>query len=95
MQIAAPGTDIIGPWFKTWDTGNGTSLSAPIIAAAAGLLRSANPRLSAPQVVAVLMSTVRHSLALEGKIRSSGVLDVGSAMRCAVAKNVPCLRRQF
>ncbi|MBI2605458.1 MAG: S8 family serine peptidase [Deltaproteobacteria bacterium] len=95
VQIAAPGTDIIGPWFKAWDTGSGTSLAAPIVAAAAGLIRSANPRLNAPQVVAILMSTVRHSIALEGKIRSAGVLDVGAAMRCAVTQGLPCIRRQF
>jgi subtilisin family serine protease len=92
VHIAAPGANILGPWIDgTWDTGNGTSFAAPIVAGAAGLIRSVNPRLKAQQVIRILMKTARKVPALDGKVASGGIVNVRAAVECAADEALPCL----
>lgn len=85
VDIAAPGTDIPGPWLKgEWDTGNGTSLAAPIVSAVAGLVISANPKLNASQVVYIIKKTASKSVHLKGKLVTEGIVNAEAAVRCAV-----------
>ncbi len=54
-------------------------------------MRSANPRLSAVEIVQILMATARKNAALAGKIKSGGVVDAYEAVACAAAPELPCL----
>lgn len=92
VHVAAPGTTIWGPWIDgKWYRSQGTSFSAPIVAGAAGLIRSANPALTAPQVVEILKNTVTPSSHLTRKIRTGGIINVAAAMACATHPHLPCL----
>lgn len=95
VQLAAPGADVLGPWKAGpggYDTGSGTSDAAAVLTGAVGLIRSANPKLHAPEVVEIILHTVRHVEKLDGKLVSAGVLDVLAAVQCAVDALHPCLR---
>lgn len=71
-DISAPGTSIISsvltgqagqaPTVATWPAFGGTSMSAPHIAGAAGLLRSIHPDWTARQVKAALLTTASPSV---------------------------------
>lgn len=93
-QLGAPGTDLVGPWFNEWaDDGEGTSDAAILVSAAATLLRSTVHELSAAQTKDILLATAAHSPALKGKVASEGVLDLASAIECAVDRLHPCLKK--
>ncbi len=92
VSVAAPGEDILEPWFKKWDEGSGTSQATAVATGAVGLVRSANPELSASEVVSIIKATVNHHPKLESKTVSGGVIDVARAVECARHKSHPCLR---
>ena len=81
--LAAPGVDIIMP-----DTGggryidSGTSFAAPHVSGAAAVLKSAFPNLTAPQIVALLLTTARD-LGARGvdEVYGHGLLDLENAAR--------------
>ncbi|NBX75934.1 MAG: hypothetical protein EBQ92_05225 [Proteobacteria bacterium] len=92
VSLAAPGDDIIEPWFKKWDVGTGTSQATAVVAGAVGLVRSIAPSLTAPEVVSLIKATVQFHPHLEKKVSTSGILDVAQAAQCASHKGHPCLR---
>jgi subtilisin family serine protease len=84
--------DLWGAWPDgKWYTGNGTSFSAPIVAAIAGLVRSANPNLSAPQTKQILLRTVMVLPELKKRCSSSGIINAAAAVRCALDPALSCL----
>jgi subtilisin family serine protease len=95
VHLAAPGVKLISTWNDDtiWKKGKGTSYAAPLVAAAAGLVKSVAPHLKASQIREILMATARPVPALEGKVASGGVLDAGAAVRCASRASLPCLDR--
>ncbi|MBM4302872.1 MAG: hypothetical protein FJ112_00930 [Deltaproteobacteria bacterium] len=92
VHIAAPGDEIIGPWLDKWDTNSGTSFSAAVATGAVGLVRSANPKLTAEQVVRIIKATAEPIADLSQKMASGGILDVKAAIDCAVSKRLNCLK---
>ncbi|OFZ15454.1 MAG: hypothetical protein A2Z20_12230 [Bdellovibrionales bacterium RBG_16_40_8] len=95
VHLAAAGTTIWGLWSDSkWYRSQGTSFAAPMVAATAGLMRSANPRLSAVEVVTIIKNTVTLSPALKGKVRMGGVLNADAAVRCAVDPELSCLKKK-
>lgn len=94
VHLAAPGIRLVSRWNDgtTWKKGKGTSYATPIVAAAAGLLRSAAPHLKATQIREILLATVRPVAGLKSKVSSGGVLDVAAAMECATQATLPCLK---
>lgn len=95
VQIAAPGVNVWGPWIDgKWYRSQGTSFATPIVAGAAGLIRSANPNLTAAEVVSIIEATVSVSDKLSKKVKFSGILDLRSALDCAVSKGRECLTRK-
>jgi subtilisin family serine protease len=92
VHIAAPGEDLIALWRGgEWELLHGTSFAAPIVTGAVGLLRSANPKLTATEIVQIIMATARHTDSLQDKVMSGGVLDLTRAMSCALTRGIPCL----
>lgn len=93
VHVAAPGSEIVAPWNDgTYESLDGTSYAAPVVAGTAALIRSANPKLTAPQIVQIIMATSRKVGALENKLVSGGVVDAAAAVDCAVRANNPCLK---
>ncbi len=84
VHVGAPGFNIIGPWIDgKWYHANGTSFSAPMVAAVAGLIRSANPSLKAEQVKQILIDSCRKVSALTDKFSCGGVVDAYQAVKMA------------
>ncbi len=96
VHMAAPGVNIMGLWVEKgsaeWATGDGTSFATPVAAAVAGLIRSANPRLTAIQVVSIMKATVSQTPLLVEKVRTSGVVNAARAVTCAVDPTLSCLQ---
>lgn len=64
VDIAAPGTEIYSTVTGKYDYMSGTSMSTPLVAGTAALIRSARPTLTAAQVKAVLQDTAEPSAGL-------------------------------
>ena len=93
VHIGAPGDDVWGIWSDgTWIEDTGTSYSAPIVAGVAGLVKSANPRLTAVQIVEILKRTAKTSEKLKNKVSTSGIVDAGAAVQCAKDPQLSCLK---
>ena len=92
VHVAAPGVDMMGLWEGKWDpTGEGTSDAAVVVSAAATLLRSIAPELSAIQVKEVFMKTVKKYPQLENKVMSGGMIDLAAAVKCVKEDHLACL----
>ena len=59
---------------------SGTSMASPHVAAAAALLFARNPKLTAPQAINILMSTVDLDPDLDGKVSTKGKLNIEKAL---------------
>jgi subtilisin family serine protease len=94
VHLGAPGEKVAGPYVEDpWDEGDGTSLAAPIVSGAAGLVRAANPDLDAPTTKKILEATVHNLPALTGKFRHAGIINAEAAVRCALDPALPCLQK--
>ncbi len=96
-NIAAPGVDIVSTWPDTQVRNpdgtlsacltlcveTGTSMSTPQVSAAAALLISRYPSLTAPQVATILESTARPTTG--GNPIDGGLLDVPAALAAGAA----------
>jgi subtilisin family serine protease len=96
VDIAAPGVGVLTlatPCAdgNCWVTPDGTSFATPIVSAAAALVWAVNPKLTAQQVAARLMSTA-DSVPGTGTDFSSGELNVGRAVAGASAVPVAPLQ---
>lgn len=91
VDIAAPGGTTEHPLVSTYAQTDlskyiaypGTSMASPVTAGAAALVKAVNPNLSAEQLKAVLMKSVKRVSSLEGKVTSGGVLDAEAAVLSA------------
>ena len=84
VDIAAPGSYILS---TTPENGygylTGTSMSAPVVSAAAAMLYSNYSNITLKRVKDILLATARANDALEGKCATGGILDLGAAMEYA------------
>lgn len=94
VDLAAPGTDVRGPGVEAPDfyrVRSGTSYSAPLVAGAVGLVKSAFPNLSGDEVVDAIVAGVEPLSNLDCDVtdtcvRSGGRLDVRGALREAARR---------
>jgi subtilisin family serine protease len=82
VDLAAPGDSI----YSTYPTSgykylSGTSMAAPLVAAAAAMLRKQDPRLSAAQIRSALKTSVDPVAALAGKTVTGGRLNLARALQ--------------
>ena len=82
VDVAAPGVGI----YSTVPDGDytrfsGTSMAAPHVAGAIGLIWAENPELSAGDVRELLFDTVDELDALNGEVRTGGRINVATAVR--------------
>ena len=80
-NIAAPGLSLLSTWFdapNSYAVDTGTSMSAPLVAAAAALLISHDPALSGQQITELLEASARPTRG--GKPINGGLLDVPAGL---------------
>jgi subtilisin family serine protease len=88
VHVGAPGFKIYGPWADgKWYYANGTSFSAPMVAAVAGLVLSVNPKLKATEVKQILIDSCRKVPALEDRFACGGIVDAEKAVKLALSRN--------
>ena len=81
VDLAAPGVEILSTRpGNSYHVSTGTSMAAPHVAGAAALLHSADPSLSTAQIVDTILDTVDPLDVLPGFLKTSGRLNVASAL---------------
>jgi len=81
VHIAAPGVNMLGLQRDgTTTCASGTSMAAPLVAAAAGLMLSQNPALSPEAVKEKIIRSATPLPALAGKVASGGMLNAYGAL---------------
>lgn len=84
VDIAVPGTCILGLTADdTYSYMTGTSMSAPILSAAAAMLDSYTGGLSAAEMKEILLSTADAQENLSGYVGTGARLNIGAALRYA------------
>lgn len=89
VDIAAPGAYILSTTpNNSYGYMTGTSMSAPMVSAAAAMLYSHYDSISLADVKEILLSTATELDSLQGKLTSGGMLNLGAAMAYDV-ENLP------
>ena len=96
VTISAPGVNICNTVrLGLFTCADGTSASAPIVSAAATLILSINPQLTADQVKAILIASAQPGPGQNQGQRDDkygyGVVDVAAAVRMAATNQIPVL----
>lgn len=98
VDIAAPGERVISVKPGAGSAGaapiSGTSYAGPVVSAAAALVRSRYPRLSARQVISRLEQTARKPASRHDTAVGSGVVDVLAAVSDEIAVTTPAKTEQ-
>ncbi|MCW3067256.1 MAG: peptidase and in kexin sedolisin [Solirubrobacterales bacterium] len=81
VDLGAPGDRIFSTYLtSTYKTLSGTSMAAPLVAAAAAMLRAKDSSLGYADIKNALRNHTRADAALAGKTVSGGTLDVSAAL---------------
>jgi subtilisin family serine protease len=97
IQLAAPGENVTVATRPSWkdpdggnayESGDGTSYAAPLVAGAAALLRRAAPGAPIDMIRRALEAGARMNLNLEGKVLD-GSLDVACSLKWLTARREP------
>ena len=81
VDLAAPGDQIYSTYLNSgYKSESGTSMAAPMVAAAAAMLRQADSKLTYSQLRTILRDTTTPLGALSGKTVSGGLLDLDAAL---------------
>jgi len=82
VDLAAPGTYILSTTpANTYSYMTGTSMSAPVVSAAAAMVYSHYADISLADVKEILLSSVKPVSTLDGLTLTGGMLDLGAAMK--------------
>jgi YD repeat-containing protein len=86
VSVAAPGVDVLttrmGGGYQTL---SGSSLAAPFVSGIAGLVKTQRPFLKANATREAILSNVRSSAELSGKVSSGGIVNAGGALSALVS----------
>lgn len=95
VDIAAPGGTQFQPLFSLSSLDlsgdhlapqTGTSMASPVTAGVAALVISANPSLTAQEVIEIILTTGRKSPRLRSLIKSESIIDAQAAVNLALSK---------
>lgn len=88
-NIAAPGVALLSTWYDgNYAVESGTPYATALVSAAAALVLSVNPSLTAPEVATLLRSTA-SPLASGSSSINGGFMNVGAAVQDAAEGNLP------
>ena len=83
VDLAAPGDAILSTWDssdRSYQTTSGTSMSSPLVAGAAALMRAHFPASSASEIVARIIATTDPLPSLRGRCVSEGRLNLALSL---------------
>lgn len=81
VDLAAPGAGILSTGKDaTYVSSKGTSVAASLVSGAAALVKAYKPALTPAEIRSLLMSTVKPSEGLSGKVASGGSLSLRNAL---------------
>ena len=81
VDIAAPGLDIFSSLpGNRYGLLSGTSQAAAFVSGAVALLKANAPELKSEEIKFAILSSAKHNVTLEGKVKAEGLLDVVSAL---------------
>jgi subtilisin family serine protease len=84
VDLAAPGVDVFSTWTGSgYRFDSGTSMASPHVAGAAALAKAAFPAATGVGLKALLLRSVDPVPSLQPAVRTSGRLNVDTAVRCA------------
>jgi len=94
VDIAAPGTDILSlSLHGEYSYQSGTSMSAPLIAGAAALLKAYMPDLTTLDIKKIILSSADKNPNLDGRVLTGGTLNIKSMIE--MAKNLKAKPRHI
>jgi len=76
-------TDVTKGDVGSYSLTGGTSNAAPVVSGVAALMLSINPALTGKQLKQILISTAKPLPALQGKVKSGGIVDAYAAVKAA------------
>jgi thermitase len=86
VDVAAPGDSIYSTYPKSnYKALSGTSMAAPLVAAAAAMLRAQDSKLSYSDLRSLLKASVDPLPALKGKVATGGRLNIARALESAAS----------
>ena len=92
VDVAAPGVGILSLQpYDGYREDDGTSMAAPFVSGVAALIAAANPSLSAVQIKDRILSSAKPIAALNGKMRSPGIVSAFNAVNNINTGIIPSL----
>lgn len=82
VDLVAPGSEIMGTLVdNSYGLMNGTSMAAPMVTGASALLYSFYNNMNAQDAKNIILSSVRQLPALNGKVKTGGMLDIEAMLK--------------
>lgn len=91
IHLAAPGVNILTTTKGGYNLHSGASEACSVVAGAAALLFSSDPKLTADNVKSALLASVDQPNSLRGKVITSGRLNVARALEYLKEPNPPAI----
>ncbi len=89
VDIAAPGTDIVGAKVNgQYVFMTGTSMAAPMVTATAALVYTASPDMTMAEIKECILDNAKHLDSLRGSVGTNGMVDAGATVKSVSQKHL-------